>query len=85
MFYTYIIESQCNGKWYYGHTENIERRVKDHNEGLNKSTKNRGPWLLIFARSFETKIEANRFELKLKKLKNKDYIRREFQDYFIGV
>jgi putative endonuclease len=69
--------------WYYGHTDNLERRLLEHNTGQNKSTKNKGPWEVIFVRGFETKIEANRFELKLKKLKNKRYIRKEYSEYFI--
>jgi len=69
--------------WYYGHTDNMERRLFEHNTGRNKSTKNKGPWKVIFIREFETKIAANRFELKLKKLKNKRYIRKEYSEYFL--
>jgi len=85
MFYTYIIESEVYGFWYHGHSENLETRLIDHNTGRNRSTRNKGPWKLIFKRAFMTKIEANRFELRLKKLKNKEYIKREFKDYFLGM
>jgi len=80
---TYIVESETNTQWYYGHTEDIENRLFQHNTGRNKSTKGKGPWKLIFKREFQTKLEANRFELKLKSLRNKEYIRREYKEYFL--
>lgn len=85
MFYTYIIESERSGMWYYGHSENVEKRLVEHNNNQNKSTRKKGPWKLIFERSFDSKLEANRFELKLKSLKNKEYIKREFIEFFIGM
>jgi putative endonuclease len=62
MFCTYILESP-GGVWYYGHTNDIDRRLHQHNRDQNKWTKNKGPWRLIFARYFDTKLDANRFEL----------------------
>jgi putative endonuclease len=85
MFFTYIIESDKSGMWYYGHSENVGRRVIEHNSGNNKSTKNKGPWKLIFVKEFESKIAANRFELLLKSHKNKEYVRKEYREFFIGV
>ncbi|WP_170827371.1 GIY-YIG nuclease family protein [Roseivirga sp. 4D4] len=81
--YTYILESSTNGRWYYGHSANVEQRLIQHNNGQNKSTRNKGPWRLIFIREFENRLEANRFELYLKKLKNKSYIKREYTRYFL--
>ena len=84
-YYTYIIESAKTGNWYYGHSDNLERRIEEHNSGSTKSTKGKGPWKLIFKRPFLSRLEANRFELELKKLRNKNYILKEYKDYFIGV
>jgi len=85
MFCTYIIESTKNGMWYYGHSENVDRRLVDHNTGKNKSTKNKGPWKIIFKRHFDSKISAARFELELKGFKNKEYIGRVFKEFFLGM
>ncbi|MCW5910087.1 MAG: GIY-YIG nuclease family protein [Cyclobacteriaceae bacterium] len=82
-YYTYIIESLKSQTWYYGHSEDLERRLNEHNTGQNKSTKNKGPWKLIFIREFESKQEANKFELLLKKLRNKNYILKAYGDCFI--
>ena len=84
-YYTYIIESHSNFRWYIGHSNDIERRLTEHNSGQSKSTRGKGPWKLIFLKSFDNNLEANRFELKLKKLRNKEYIRREYSDYFLDI
>ena len=70
--------------WYYGYSKNLHRRLEQHNLGENKSTKGRGPWQLIFLREFETKQEAVNFELKLKKLRNKEYIKTTYTQFFIS-
>ena len=85
MFVAYIIESERTGTWYYGHSGDVERRVSDHNEGRNRSTRGKGPWRLVFVREFESKADANRFELELKGLRNKEYIRTRYRQFFIGM
>ncbi|WP_397546319.1 GIY-YIG nuclease family protein [Rhodothermus marinus] len=69
-FFTYVLQSKTTGRLYIGHTQNLQRRLHEHNAGQTRSTRNRGPWQLIFARSFNTRAEAVRFERQLKRLKN---------------
>jgi putative endonuclease len=38
-FYVYVLESAKNGELYIGSTDDLIRRVKEHNLGLNQSTK----------------------------------------------
>jgi putative endonuclease len=82
-YFTYIIESVSNKSWYIGHTSDINRRIEEHNVGENKSTRNKGPWRLIFLRDFETKLEANRFEMKLNKLRNRIFIKKQYSEFFL--
>ena len=74
MNYTYILKSLKNGKLYIGQTRDLEKRLKRHNTGQNKSTKDNGPWELIYSKGFKTRSEAILLELKLKKFKNPEYI-----------
>jgi putative endonuclease len=83
MFYTYIIQSHKNGKWYYGSTSELDQRLDGHNKGINKSTARNRPWFYIFQRPFNTMAEAKKFELYLKSSRNKNYIRRAFSEYFL--
>ncbi len=81
--FVYIIESIFSGKWYYGYTSNPEKRLDFHNQGHNVSTRNRGPWKIIFLQQFQSKKEALEFELHLKRSKNKDFIRRTYPKSFL--
>jgi len=58
MYYTYILRSLKDHKRYIGSTDNLIRRVDEHNDGLVKSTKNRRPLVLIHSEEFHSKIEA---------------------------
>ncbi|NLT51737.1 MAG: GIY-YIG nuclease family protein [Ignavibacteria bacterium] len=73
-FYTYIIQSKKTGKYYIGHTNNLERRLKEHNSGQTKSTRNGGQWELVYVKSFPNSTEAVNFEMKIKRMKSKKYI-----------
>lgn len=68
MNYTYIL--QCNDNTLYtGWTNNLEKRLKDHNEGNGaKYTKPRRPVELIYYEEFETKEEAMKREYAIKQL-----------------
>jgi len=51
---------------YVGFTENVDARVKKHNEGGNVSTAGHRPWKLIFYCAFNDKSRALAFETYLK-------------------
>lgn len=68
MYFVYIVFSQKDKEFYTGITNNIERRVKQHNIGYSstRSTKNRGPFVLVFIQECESRIEARELEKFLK-------------------
>ena len=65
--YVYILISQKDGKRYIGSTDNLERRYKQHVDGLVPSTKNRRPLELKCFQEFNTLTEARLMESKYKK------------------
>ena len=68
MNYTYIV--RCNDGYYTGWTNDIEKRLKTHNEGKGaKYTKTRRPVTLVYYESFQTKEEAMRREWEIKQMK----------------
>ena len=69
MFYTYILKSLKDRRRYIGYTNNISNRLEFHNNGLNPSTKNRRPFILLCYKTFEARIEAMKYERYLKSLK----------------
>jgi len=48
MFFTYILQSAKSGRYYIGHTEDIQKRLERHNTGKVTATKNKGPWSLNY-------------------------------------
>lgn len=71
MNYTYILKCR-DGSLYTGWTNDIERRLKAHNEGYGaKYTKSRRPVELVYYEEFDTKKEAMRREYRIKHLSRK--------------
>jgi len=71
-YFVYILE--CTNEFLYiGITNNIERRVQEHSEGLNQNcyTYNRKPVELIFKQEFNDVNQAIYFEKKIKKWSRK--------------
>lgn len=69
MWYAYIIKSETTGKYYVGLTSNLSQRLQHHNSGANRSTRHKGPWILIHTESFSSKIEAWNRERQIKSYK----------------
>jgi putative endonuclease len=78
MFYIYIVESESSDRYYVGHTNDTERRLREHNttEELKYTTKYR-PWKIVF--SFEVsddRGEAIKMERFIKKQKSRLFIEK---------
>ncbi|MEK7624219.1 MAG: GIY-YIG nuclease family protein [Patescibacteria group bacterium] len=60
MYHVYILQSLKDKKFYTGITNNISRRLKEHNRGKKStpSTSQRGPFQLLYSESFKTREEA---------------------------
>jgi len=74
MFYVYILESEIDGDFYKGSTEDYLKRLAEHNRGESQFTRSKMPWKLIFVREFNDKRAALIEEKRLKKC-NKEYLR----------
>lgn len=69
---TYILKCSDNSL-YTGWTNDIEHRLKMHNEGKGaKYTRGRGPVELVYLEEFETKREDMSREAKIKRLTRKE-------------
>lgn len=65
-YFTYAIKRTERNYIYVGLTDNVERRVEEHNNGKNKTTKAYRPFELIYSMKFPSRIEAREHEKKLK-------------------
>lgn len=63
----YLLQSQKDRKYYLGWTNDLLRRLGEHNEGLNPSTKSRRPFRLVGFETYLTHKEAKERERTLKR------------------
>jgi len=85
MFYTYILISEKDDKFYVGYTDNLKRRIKQHNDGDVESTKYRRPLKLIYYEVCLNKKDAIHREKYLKTTYGKRYIRNRLKSYLKGL
>lgn len=81
MFYTYIIQSKRNNEIYIGFTPDLRKRLIEHNQGLNFSTKRYIPWKLIYYEACLEQSDARRREKYLKTTQGGRLIKRRIKDY----
>ena len=68
MNYTYIVKCS-DGSLYTGWTNDLEKRIKAHNDGRGaKYTRSRRPVALAYYEEFRTKEEAMRREWEIKRM-----------------
>jgi len=76
MFSVYILISTKTGKFYIGCTNDINRRLKEHDANQIRSLKNKGPFKLIYKEDYNTLSEARNRELKIKSYKGGNAFKR---------
>jgi len=65
-FWTYMLHCH-GGAFYVGHTDNLDRRIAQHQAGtLPSFTRDRLPVTLVWSETFETRIEALEMERRIK-------------------
>lgn len=74
-YYVYVIKSQLEGRLYKGMTNDVEKRLREHNAGKSFSTKPYIPWSLVYFKAYETRIEAREYEKFLKSGSGREFLR----------
>ena len=76
-FHVYILENPA-GKFYIGHTDDLEARLRNHNltgPTLGKFTRKNGPWALVWTEPHSSRSSAVRRERQIKSWKSARTIR----------
>lgn len=76
MWYVYVLRSLVNHRLYTGSTNDIKRRLKEHNSGRSKYTKSTKPFKLVYQEKYEARVEARRREMFLKSGRGRDFLRK---------
>jgi putative endonuclease len=75
MYYVYAIKSISRNYIYVGMTNNLIRRLSQHNNGENKTTKAYKPFVLILSEVFVSREEARKREKYLKSGVGKEFLK----------
>ena len=69
-FFVYVLRSQSTGRRYVGQTDDLDRRVVEHNDSTTNPAKftsrQRGPWQVVYSEEYSTRADAMRRERWLK-------------------
>jgi putative endonuclease len=76
--FTYILNSISHQNTYVGITEDIDRRLKEHNSGKTKSTKAFAPYSILHYECFDSRFDARKREKFLKSDAGREWIKRKF-------
>ena len=66
MFFLYILKSSKDNQCYIGYTNNLKRRIEEHNSGKSKSTRSRAQFKLIYYEAYISEKDAKHREHNLK-------------------
>jgi len=66
MFYVYVLRSRKDEKLYIGYTDDLRRRLSEHNKGLSRATKSRIPLDLVYYEAYASQADAKVREKRLK-------------------
>ncbi len=81
MYYTYVIRSKKNGRFYTGFTGDLRKRFRDHNAGIVQATRGRGPFILVYYEVCIDKQDARAREKYLKTGMGKRYLKNRLKRF----
>jgi putative endonuclease len=77
MYYSYILKSLKDGRYYYGSTEDVEKRLIKHNSGQVRATKGRRPFIIHFVEEHDSRSSAYKRELFYKSIDGYNYLKEK--------
>ena len=81
MHYVYVLKSSKDGKLYTGCTADLRKRILEHNSGKVISTKERGPFILIYYEASLDRADAFAREKYLKTGMGKRYLKNRLKRF----
>ena len=82
--FVYILKDDKN-KFYIGSTSDLERRMRQHKSEHTQTTNRMKNPVPVLTQKYSSLKEAREIELKIKKLKRKDYIEKMIRDGHIKI
>ena len=80
MYKLYVLRSKSAKRSYVGITDNLDRRLIEHNSGKHFYTKRHLPWELIYNEIFNSREEAREREKSLKTASGRRFLKKLFSE-----
>lgn len=86
MFYVYVLELLKNNRkiFYIGYTEDLKKRLIEHSEQRNRTTKNSEITKLVYYEACMNKTDAIKREKQLKSGFGRGYLKRRLENYILN-
>ncbi len=84
MYYTYVLQSGKDDKFYVGFTKNLKLRFEKHSKGQVESTRDRRPLKLIYYEACLSQDDATKREKYLKTYQGKMFLKKRLKSYLTG-
>jgi len=84
MFYTYVLQSEVDGQFYTGYTQDLKLRFNQHQKGQVESTKRRLPLKLIYYEACLNQEDAQKRESYFKTYNGKRFLHKRLKSYLTG-
>jgi len=75
--FVYVLKSLSAEKFYTGHTDDLERRLLEHNSGHGYYTKRFMPWIMAYREDVDSKDEAIKREKYLKSAAGRRWVKKK--------
>lgn len=85
MFYTYVLESTKDSNLYIGYTNDLRKRIKEHNEGRVEATRGRNPLKLVYYEACLCEKDAVKREKYLKSGFGRKFLKGRLKGHFEGM
>ncbi len=79
-YYVYLLQSEVDNSWYIGFTNDLNRRLSEHNNGHSFYTKRKIPWILIYYDVSFNKYDAIAREKYLKSGMGRRYLKNRLKN-----
>jgi len=66
----YVLQSKKDKSIYIGYANDLKRRIKEHNNGLCSSTRDKAPFRVVAYEAYSSEEDARTRERRLKQFKN---------------
>ena len=76
-YFVYVLKSESKGSSYVGHTQDLDKRIEEHNNGKSKSTRHKRPWILVYSEKYETRSNAVHRERYFKTVKGRIELKKK--------